>query len=255
MFAALALAVLGSVLFSVREKRFIYHVTGGQFVTIIRISEPIPRGGRLLPENMVPETRPAAYVEARHVRYSERFQVLNAQVNVNLSAGSAIVRSDIFHSSREQGHGETISDIIPPGYRALGTRLASKTLATLLQGGDRADIFLTTEDVSTKATVLLAQNVRIVRDVEASLPVDDGRNGRIVYRDVTFLVEQSQAAVVAHGLKTGRISFAVRSHGEEELPTDSMPYVSNGDFSDERLLAFQGRREDSLLLLRTAGDR
>lgn len=254
MFASLALAILGGVLFSVREKRFVHHVTGGQFVTIVRIAEPIARGDRLLPGNMVPETRPAAYVEARHVRYAERFQVLNAQVNVNLSAGSALVRSDIFQRTREEGHGASVSDVIPPGYRALGARLASRTLATLLHEGDRADVFLTTDDADNKATVLLAQNVRIVRDVEASLSVDDDRTGRVRFRDVTFLVEQSQAAVVAHGMKTGRISFAVRSRDEADVSIDSMPYVSNGDFADERLLAFQGRREDSHLLLRTAED-
>lgn len=242
--AALAIAVLGGVLFSIRQKRYVDKVTGGRFVSVLRIVSDIPMGERVFHTSLRVEQRPAAFVEDRMIRNQDALRIIGTTVTHPVSAGSTLTWDDV-NMVRSDNRAElSLSHSIQPGYRACNIELESESFNGLLAPGDRVDIFFTAirEGIGRPTTVLLAQNVAIVSD-QAS--VEERRNNRSRWnRSVTLASTPIQAAAVKHAAQAGQMFFAVRNR-EDDFLIEELPYVTAEDLiaGEERNDVIRTRRD------------
>ena len=241
--AALAIAVLGGVLFSIRQKRFVEKVTGGRFVSVLRIVQDIPMGDRVFHTSLRVEQRPAAFVEDRMIRNEDALRIIGTTVTHPITAGSTLTWDDI-HMSRVNNRAEaSLSHSIQPGFRATNIELQSDSFNGLLAPGDRVDIFFTAirEGIGRPTTVLLAQNVAIISDQSS---VEQRANMSRWRRSVTLSSSPFQASAVKHASQAGEIVFAVRNRSDDFL-IEQLPYITAEDLiaGEEREDVIRTRRD------------
>ena len=222
--AALAIAVLGAVLFSIREKRYVEKVTGGQLISVLRIQEAVPAGGRVFHVNLRIEQRPAAFVEDRMILASDALRIVGTTVRHPITVGSTLTWDDINMARTDHRAELSLSHSIQPGYRATNITLESESFNGLLAPGDRVDIFFTAirEGIGRPTTVLLTQNVAIISD-ESS--VEQRSHMARWRRSVTLSSSPIQAAAIKHASQAGTMFFAVRNRDDDFL-IEELPYVT-----------------------------
>lgn len=222
--AALAIAVLGAVLFSIRQKRYVEKVTGGRFISVLRIVNAIPAGERVFHTSLRVEQRPAAFVEDRMIRNADALRIIGTTVTHPLTPGSTLTWDDINMARVDNRAEVSLSHSIQPGFRAANIDLQSDAFNGLLAPGDRVDIFFTAirEGIGMPTTVLLAQNVAIISD-ESS--VERRANMSAWRRSVTLSSNPVQAAAIKHAAQAGQMFFAVRNRQDDFL-IEELPYVT-----------------------------
>lgn len=241
--AALAIAVLGGVLFSIRQKRFVEKVTGGRFVTVLRIVADIPMGERVFHTSLQVEQRPAAFVEDRMIRNEDALRIIGTTVTHPITAGSTLTWDDINMARADSRAEVSLSHSIQPGFRATNIELESASFNGLLAPGDRVDIFFTAvrEGVGRPTTVLLAQNVAIISDQST---MDQRANSSQWKRSVTLSSTAFQAAAMKHASQAGQMFFAVRNR-EDDFLIEQLPYITAEDLiaGEEREDVIRTRRD------------
>ncbi|MFT5353953.1 MAG: Flp pilus assembly protein CpaB [Polyangiales bacterium] len=246
--AALAIAVLGGVLFSIRQKRFVEKVTGGRFVSVLRIVQDIPIGERVFHTSLQVERRPSAFVEDRMIRNEDALRIIGTTVTHPITVGATLTWDDINMARADNRAEVSLSHSIQPGFRAANIEMQSDSFNGLLAPGDRVDIFFTAvrEGVGRPTTVLLAQNVAIISDQSS---MEQRANMSRWKRSVTLSSTPFQAAAVKHASQAGAVFFAVRNR-EDDFLIEQLPYVTGEDLiaGEEREDVIRTRRDPNARL-------
>ena len=229
LLAAVAVAVLGAVLFMIRKQRFTDKVTGGYLVPVVAVIEDVREGSPLAPLQLGIIQRPPAQVEERHVLGDELGQVLGIPARYELKAGATLRWSDIEADSQERG---SPSELLQPGQRAVTIQTDTNSFHRMMKRGDRVDVLYTGRRIGdgTMMTVVLAQNVLVLAD-DVTLVVRDGQGK--TSRQVTLAVTPEQASLLEHserdeGPDSSAISFIAR-HPEDDLIVEQPPTATNSD--------------------------
>jgi Flp pilus assembly protein CpaB len=228
MLAALAIAVLGAVLFMIRKERYTDQVTGGYLVPVVTLRQNVREGRPLAPLQLTVVGRPPAYVEERHVRGEDLDDVLGIPIRQDLRAGATLRWSDLEANAQERG---TPSALLAPGQRAVTIHTGTKSFHRMMRRGDRVDVLFTgrREGDDVAVTVVLAQNVLVLAD-EITLVVRNGETRSS--RQVTLAVSPEQGALLEHAERDGAnhtsLGFVARHPADDHIVRDT-PTATNAD--------------------------
>ena len=233
LLAAVAIAVLGAVLFMIRKQRYTDQVTGGYLVSVVIIAQEVAEGTQLAPPHVERLDLPPAQVEARHVLLEDINKIFGIPARHTLRAGQALRWTDLRANAQEIG---TPSELLEPGTRAVTIYTGYRSFYQMMSRGDRVDVFYTGptqrprdnfEQVPYK-TVVLAQNVLVLSD-EVTMVERDGATRAA--RQVTLAGSPEEAALLEHSDREGTrswLSFAARNP-DDEIILDDPPTAENAD--------------------------
>ncbi|MEM6955302.1 MAG: Flp pilus assembly protein CpaB [Myxococcota bacterium] len=228
LLAAVAIALLGAVLFAVRKRRYVDEVTGGEMIGVLRVVDDIESGEPIFHTQLRVEYRPAAYVERRHVGLEDALTVVGRRTATDVRAGSTLVWTDIARGDESLDSDIPVSTTIPERRRAVTIKIESYAFSGLLNPGDRVDVFFTAirGGGGVETTVLLAQNVSIISDISRRTGNDEGEKRWA--RSVTLSTTPEQATAIKHASREGEIAFAVRGRDDSRI-TEELPFITHAD--------------------------
>jgi len=103
LLAAVAIAILGAVLFLIRKERYTDKITGGYLVPVVAVIQDVREGSPLAPVQLGIIQRPPAHVEERHVLGEDLGDVLGVPARYELRAGATLRWSDVEADAQERG--------------------------------------------------------------------------------------------------------------------------------------------------------
>jgi len=227
LLAAVAIAILGGVLFMIRKQRYTDKVTGGYLVPVVAVIQDVREGSPLAPVQLGIIQRPPAHVEERHVLGEDLDEVLGVPARFDLRAGATLRWSDVEADAQERG---TPSELLQPGQRAVTVPTGTRSFHRMMKRGDRVDILYTGRRPGDglQMTVVLAQNVLVLAD-EVTLVVRNGETESS--RQVTLAVSPEQASLLEHSERDGAHAFLsfVARHPDDDLIIEETPTATNAD--------------------------
>jgi pilus assembly protein CpaB len=225
---ALGVTVIGAFLLFFYLRRFEQEASGGAPVALLVASKPIEAGTLLSDAALTVREVPAAYVETRAVRLSERQRVVGLRVSNRVEPEQTLMWTDLAMTADDR---RDLSALVQPGMRAvtIRTRAANDHANQLIQPGDRVDVIVTTGDRGQESTIVLTQNV-LVLAVGLDTGSDSGEKRANARGDaLTVSVTIREAQLVSLAGDGGRISVALRNpddvrvvEGLEETTTNAL---------------------------------
>lgn len=228
LLAAVAVAILGAVLFMIRKERYTNKVTGGYLVPVVAVIQDVREGSPLAPVQLGIIQRPPAHVEERHVLGEDLGEVLGVPARYELRAGATLRWSDVEADAQERG---TPSELLQAGQRAITVHTGNRSFHRMMKRGDRVDVLYTgrRKGDGVHMTVVLAQNVLVLAD-EVTLVVRNGETESS--RQVTLAVTPEEASLLEHSERDGGLSshigFVAR-HPDDDLIIENTPTATNED--------------------------
>ena len=207
---ALGVAAAGAMLLVFYLHRFKQETSGGAPVLLLVASKPIEAGTLLTEEQLGARDVPAAYVETRAVRASEKQRVIGLRVSTRIEPDQTLTWTDLAAAADDR---RDLSSLVQPGMRAvtIRTRAAADHANQLIQPGDRVDVILTAPDKAQESTIVLLQNV-LVLAVGLDTGSDQGeKHGPGKDSALTVSVTIREAQLVSLASERGRISVALRN--------------------------------------------
>ena len=211
LLAALAVTVLGLVLFSVRKQHYTAEVTGGVMINVVVAVADLNEGHAVLPSEIGVVSRPARYVEQRHVTDADVMRIIGVSTRHDIHPGQVLTWDDLAIDHRQEKESPSLS--VPDGRRAVAVSSEAHSVGDLLSPGDHVDVFYTARRGGDhiEMTVLLVQNVAVMTDDVIRV----SSNGNSYWqRSVTFSADPVQAELLKHANSVGSLEFAVR-HPED----------------------------------------
>lgn len=213
--AAFTLAVLGSALLYVYVQRFETEKSGGAPIAVLVAAQPIKRDSTITEAAISVREIPAAYVDSRTVRASEKKKIVGARVVNALQSGQTLTWTDVAAA----GERRILSSLVQPGFRAFNLKTrADATTFDLIEPGDRVDVITTLTGVGGQRTSsLLLQNVLVLAvgsntGDEASGASSPAPNGQARREQVlTLSLKPESAQLLALSMDKGTVSVAVRN--------------------------------------------
>jgi len=227
LLAAVAIAILGAVLFLIRKERYTDKITGGYLVPVVAVIQDVREGSPLAPVQLGIIQRPPAHVEERHVLGEDLGDVLGVPARYELRAGATLRWSDVEADAQERG---TPSELLQTGQRAVTVHTGNRSFHRMMKRGDRVDVLYTgrRKGDGVQMTVVLAQNVLVLAD-EVTLVVRNGETESS--RQVTLAVTPEQASLLEHSERDGinhAVGFVAR-HPDDDLIIEDTPTATNED--------------------------
>ncbi len=179
----------------------------------------INEGHALLPNEIGVVSRPARYVEQRHVTDVDVMRIIGVSTQHDLRPGQVITWDDLAIDHRQEKESPSLS--VPEGRRAVSISSEAQSVGDLLTPGDHVDVFYTARRGGdhVEMTVLLVQNVAVMTDDVVRV----SRNGNHYWqRSVTFSADPVQAELLKHANAVGDLGFAVRHPEDVRIVQDPM---------------------------------
>lgn len=142
MFAALAVAILGGVLYALHLEHFERKASGGETIGVLVALQEIRAGSPVTRDALGNRQVPRRFVEDRHVRAAQLEQILGAQSERRLEIGNWVTWDDVGTDVRDR---KGLSDSVPDGLRAFTVEIDSKDFGKMVATGDRVDVLFTAE--------------------------------------------------------------------------------------------------------------
>jgi pilus assembly protein CpaB len=232
---ALGVAAIGAALLLLYLRRFEQETSGGAPVALLVASKPIEAGTLLSDVQLGVREIPAAYVETRAVRASEKQRVVGLRISTRIEPDQTLMWTDLAAAADDR---RDLSGLVQPGMRAvtIRTRAAPDHANQLIQPGDRVDVILTTAEKAQESTIVLLQNV-LVLAVGLDTGSDQGEKhgpGRDPALTVSVTIREAQ--IVSLASERGRISVALRNRDDVRI-VDGLVETTSSALVDARTAA------------------
>jgi len=225
---ALSAALLGFYL-----DRFEREVSGGAPVVILRAVKPVESGTPISNELLVEAVVPAAYVEARAVRASERSKVIGIKTAASLDTQDALMWTDLVIASDKR----ELSSLVQPGNRAVtvqASSLGDRDGNGLIRPGDYVDVIATLKKDSDAqlASVVLLQRILVLAvgsetDAQA-FRGNDKKERRDNLQNLTLSLKVAEAQLLSLAKERGQLTVILRgddvriTEGAPDMPVSSL---------------------------------
>jgi pilus assembly protein CpaB len=231
---SIGVAMVGFALLVLQLKRLEHDVGGGAPVTLLALREHVDAGSSLRDEHLVAYDVPERYVETRQVLARDLRRVIGVRTAVDLEANQSLRWTDLETTMRAQ---DSLSERIPRGMRGVTVEQSERRpFGGLLRPGDRVDVLLTTGPIGAGAggiTLPLLQNALV-------LAVGDGMQRETpastlrASKEVTLLVSNDAASLLAHAKGHGSLSLTLRNHDDLEVMEGARPIRDEDVLAHER---------------------
>jgi pilus assembly protein CpaB len=234
LWIALGVTVIGAVLLGIYLRRFEQQASGGAPVALLVAVKPIEPGTLLNEDVLTVREVPAAYVETRAVRLSEKQRVIGLRVSSRVEPEQTLMWTDLAMTADDR---RDLSALVQPGMRAMTIRPRTSGDHTnqLIQPGDRVDVIVTTGDRGQESTIVLTQNV-LVLAVGLDTGSDSGEKAHGATRGdaLTVSVTIREAQLVSLASDRGRISVALRNPDDVRI-VDGLVETTGSALVDARI--------------------
>jgi pilus assembly protein CpaB len=210
LLVAFGVTVVGAILLFLYLRRFEQEASGGAPVALLVASKQVVPGTLLGEADLTVREIPAAYVETRAVRVSEKQRVLGLRVATRIEPEETLMWTDLAMTADDR---RDLSGLVQPGMRAvtIHTRSGSDHTNQLIEPGDRVDIILTTGERGQETTIVLSQNV-LVLAVGLDTGSESGEKREKARGDaLTVSATIREAQLISLAGDRGRISVALRN--------------------------------------------
>jgi pilus assembly protein CpaB len=218
---SLVLSFLGVGLLYAYVHRFEIEKSGGAPIAVIVVAEPVKRDGVLVESSLSIREVPAAYVDSRAVRASEKKRIIGVNAIHALQPGQTLTWTDVAVGGGER---RSLSSLVQPGFRAFNLKTRpDATTFDLIEPGDRVDLISTTTGAGGQRTSsLLLQNVLVLAvgsNTGDEAPNPRGTRPAEPRREqvLTLSLKIENAQLLAVSLDKGAVSVAVRNPDDVRL--------------------------------------
>lgn len=226
LFVALISAALGLLILFQYQQRYEREASGGAPIPVLVAVQDIAAGEPLTNEKLGRRNIPEAYLEDRHIRFSDLNRVIGVRVAAAVRANQSVLWTDLATSSEAR---RELSALVRPGMRAVTIRAnATASFGGLIRPGDRVDVLVTMARSNLEAervTLPLLQNVLV-------LAADTDTGGE---------AQQARAQATGHTATQGR-------------NPENMQVTLSASLNEAQLLVFAGDRGNLSLVLRNPED-
>jgi pilus assembly protein CpaB len=212
--AALLLSILGTTLLYLYVQRFEIEKSGGAPIAVLVAAQPVKRDAILGEPSISVREIPAAYVDSRAIRASEKKKVVGVRAVNAIQPGQTLAWTDVAVA----GERRVLSSLVQPGFRAFNMKTKSDASTfDLIEPGDRVDLISTViAPGGERTSSLLLQNVLVLAvgtntgDEVASAPAKGPAEHKREHL-LTLSVKPESAQLLAVALEKGSVSVAVRN--------------------------------------------
>jgi pilus assembly protein CpaB len=244
---SLVLGIAGIGLLSAYLHRFEVEKSGGAPVSVLVIAEAVKRDAPLAEGALSVREIPAAYVDSRAIRATDKKRILGITAVNALQPGQTLTWTDVAVGGGER---RSLSSLVQPGFRAfnLKTRPDGSTF-DLVEPGDRVDLISTvTGSGGQRTTSLLLQNVLVLAvgaNTGDEAPGPRAARGAEQRRELvlTLSLKVENAQLLALSLDKGPVSIAVRNPDDVRLLEAAADIVPGAVEAPSRLPLTSLRRE------------
>ncbi len=208
---AFVFAAMGAAFLLVYKQRFEAQVQGGAKVSVLMVLEDLAPGTRITREHLGVRELPERYVEGRHIRAGEAASLVGVRVANALRANETVLWTDVATTAMQSRH---LSNLVPPGMRALSVVAEGSSFGGLLNPGDRVDALLTIDGVGkTKQTKMVAQNLLVlaVGDDLGQEPAQKNTRSNMRQTVVSLAVSVEDAQRLTLASREGMVSLLLRN--------------------------------------------
>lgn len=211
---ALILTLVGTGLLHVYMQRFETEKSGGSPVAVVVVAQSLKRGATVAESSITVREIPAAYVDSRAVRASEKKKIVGVRVLNAVQAGQTLTWTDVAAA----GERRLLSSLVQPGFRAFNMKTrADAATFELIEPGDRVDLISTLTGAGGQRTSsLLLQNVLVLAvgtntGDEASVAAPSREGASKKEQVLTLSLKPESAQLLALAMDKGTVSVAVRN--------------------------------------------
>lgn len=212
--------------------------SGGAPVDVLVAVKDLTPGAVLTEAAIGVRQVPEAYVDERRIRARDAKDALGVPVTTAVSAGEALVWSDLAGSTLK---GRQLSGLVAEGMRAVTVTSKVNLFEGLLRPGDRVDVLLTSVDGTeggSPTTHALLQNI-LVLSVGGDLggSNEGSHEAQRGGASVNLSVTSEQAAELAQAEHHGRLRLVLRNPNDIELvavPPRARAERARGALQNER---------------------
>ena len=212
---SVVLGLTGMSLLYAYVQRFEIEKSGGAPVAILVVSEAVKRDAVLVDSALSVREVPAAYVDSRAVRASEKKRIVGVTAANALQPGQTLTWTDVAAGGGER---RSLSSLVQPGFRAFNLKTRpDATSFDLVEPGDRVDLICTVTGVGGQRTAsLLLQNVLVLAvgsNTGDEAPGPRATRSTDLRREqvLTLSLKVENAQLLALSLDKGSVSVAVRN--------------------------------------------
>ncbi|MGC4093349.1 MAG: Flp pilus assembly protein CpaB [Polyangiaceae bacterium] len=207
--------------------RFEQEVSGGDQVEVLTVQKPIERGELIRDEVLSTRSVPAAYVEDRAIKATERQKIVGIPSATSLSPQQTLMWTDLVITTEDRN----LSSLVQPGRRAMTVRATGGAEDTrgnaLIRPGDYVDVVLTSEGAAdareSTSSVLLQRVLVLAVGQQTRAGVSDAKNTEYAPGSdklLTLSLSLEEIQLVSLALERGRLSVAVRNPDDPGVQND-----------------------------------
>jgi pilus assembly protein CpaB len=218
-------------------------LSGGTRVEVLALLQPLEAGDVIGEDALAVRSIPAAYVESRAIRASQKGRVLGLPVGNSIDAQQTLQWSDLAISGEQR---RDLSSMIRSGRRAMAIRAKRGHSFSLIRPGDYVDVIGDFKDESGKGrSVVLLQRVLVLAVGNQT----DSQKKKVSSREqaLTLSVRLQDAQLVSVALEHGGLSVVLRNPDDQELLLD-VPDMPASSLLSERARARVQRHTRSAAL-------
>lgn len=218
---AASFALLSVASLFMYTKKLRTEVSGGEKISIVIVTKAVKKGTLLADEHVAVRGVPAAYVDDRFVRASDRVKVLGVRADRDLEPQQTLSWTDLALAGDADRH---LSQLVQPGTRALTLHIPAAYMSVeLLRPGDYVDLLgLIDEQHGNPQAVVLLQKVLVLAVGVETRPTRENRGNQVpAQRDqlLTISVTLQESQTVALAAQKGPVIAVLRSAEDPSIAT------------------------------------
>ena len=233
---AVIVAVLGTVLLVLYQKRFETEASGGERIRVLTALKRIERGQPITDDSVTVRAVPNAYVEERDVKATEMDRVRNLTTLNTLREGEVVRWTDLVSQRDEQ---RDLASLVQPGFRAITIQVQRDgTNQTLLRPGDYVDLIsvlpIAPGSEMRSSRVLLTRVLLLAVGGDTSRDRDESAASKDKKQDatITLSLHPSEAQQLTLAAQMGQLTVALR--GAQDPLVDAPPPVGPSEIYKQR---------------------
>lgn len=240
VFIGLVAGLVAVALLVLYLRRVEQEASGGRKVQVLVATAIIPRGTPITEAMLGARDLPAAYVDERVLRASDKDKILGLKATSTIPNQQSLVWNDVMAVKDDQ---RALSALVQPGNRATPIRVQITDVLSLVHPGDFIDILCVCGE-SKDSTVLLQRVLVLATGTDTS----GGASGKEAAQRATVLtvsasLQESQLLAVA--MEKGKLNAIVRNPNDQRI-TEAPADVSPAALTDaSRRQAIQSPRRKS----------
>lgn len=193
-------------------------------VQVLVAHDTIPRGKLITDAMLTTRDIPAAYLDGRVIRASEKDKILNLPATSTVPVQQSLAWSDVMLPKDDQ---RSLSTLVQPGHRAAPLRVQITDALTLVHPGDFVDILCVCGE-SKEASVLL-QRVLVLASGRYTTMTQAKDSERVTILTVSVSLQESQLLALA--VQRGVLTAVVRN-AQDQRVTEAPADVTMSDLDD-----------------------